>query len=205
MIFWDVDTQRDFLLPGGKLYVPGAEEIIPNLGRLTCWAAGHKVLVVSSADAHQPNDPEFNQYPPHCLVGTPGQRKIQQTLLANEVVIPNAAVTVPEKLTSYDQIIIEKQQLDVFTNPNTDAVLVQLATSAAANEGPSGSLDIVVYGVVSEICVRFAALGLLDRGHRVTMVRDAMRHLEEDKAQELIEEVKRRGGKIVLTDEIVTG
>ena len=34
-IFWDVDTQVDFMLPGGKLYVPGAEKLIPNLKRLT--------------------------------------------------------------------------------------------------------------------------------------------------------------------------
>jgi nicotinamidase/pyrazinamidase len=195
LIFWDVDTQCDFLLPGGKLYVPGAEQIIPNLGRLTCWAAGHKVLVVSSADAHQPNDPEFAEYPPHCIIGTIGQRKVPESLLANEVIIPNAPVNVPEKLTTYDQIIIEKQQLDVFSNPNTDTVLKRLGAR----------LDVVVYGVVTELCVRFAALGLLDRGHQVSLVRDAMQHLDEPEIENLIEDVERRGGGVVTTEAIVGG
>ena len=66
-LFWDVDTQIDFLSPQGKLYVPGAEKIIPNLRRLTKYAADHKIPIVSSTDAHVQNDPEFSQYPPHCL------------------------------------------------------------------------------------------------------------------------------------------
>jgi len=89
LIFWDVDTQVDFILPEGKLYVLGAETIIPTLARLTDWAARHKVLVVASTDAHQPDDEEFTQYRPHCLVGTPGQRKIPETTL-----LPQFTITV---------------------------------------------------------------------------------------------------------------
>jgi nicotinamidase/pyrazinamidase len=194
MIFWDVDTQRDFMVPGGKLYVPGAEQIIPNLGRLTCWAAGHKVLVISSTDAHQPNDPEFSQYPPHCLAGTEGQHKVSVTLLANRVVIPNAPIDIPTTLTAYDQIIIEKQSLDVFSNPNIEALLERLGWP----------LDVVLYGVVTEICVSLAARDLLNRGHGVTLLRDAVQAFDQSKGQEVIEEVQRRGGKIATTDEILS-
>ena len=35
LILWEVDTQRDFMLPGGKLYVPGAEKLLPNIEKLT--------------------------------------------------------------------------------------------------------------------------------------------------------------------------
>ena len=35
VIFWDVDTQYDFMHADGKLYVPEAERIITNLQRLT--------------------------------------------------------------------------------------------------------------------------------------------------------------------------
>ena len=35
VVFWEVDTQADFMLPGGKLYVPGAEKLLPNIRRLT--------------------------------------------------------------------------------------------------------------------------------------------------------------------------
>ena len=31
-------------------------------------------------------DPEFAQYPPHCLVGTPGQKKLPETLTGDEII-----------------------------------------------------------------------------------------------------------------------
>ncbi len=155
LIFWDVDTQVDFMLPEGKLYVPGAETIIPTLAKLTHWAEQHDVLVVASADAHQPGDEEFSLYPPHCLAGTPGQKKIPETSLAPQFTIPNrpgAELPDPER---YQQIVIEKQKFDVFTNPNTESLLAQL-----------GKPEIVLYGVVTEICVSAAGQGLLDRGYQ---------------------------------------
>lgn len=116
-LFWDVDTQFDFMHPAGKLYVPGAETIISNLQRLTAFAAQHGIPIVASADAHLETDPEFSQYPPHCLVGTPGQKKIEGTLLPDHYIIPNHQIDLPRDLGSYPEIIIEKQTVDVFTNP----------------------------------------------------------------------------------------
>src|SRR5712692_11504941 len=124
VIFWDVDTQADFMLPGGKLYVPGAEKIIPNLQRLVDAARHGEVLLVSSADAHTPQDEEFRQWPPHCLQGTPGQKKIPETLTAHPRIVANRpGAELPNDLAKTQQLLLEKQRLDVFTNPNTDAVL----------------------------------------------------------------------------------
>jgi nicotinamidase/pyrazinamidase len=33
-LFWDVDTQYDFMLPEGRLYVPEAETLIPLIGKI---------------------------------------------------------------------------------------------------------------------------------------------------------------------------
>jgi nicotinamidase/pyrazinamidase len=65
-VFFDVDTQIDFMYPAGALYVPGAERIVPAIVRLNQSAP----LLVSTMCAHQENDPEFAQWPPHCVVGT---------------------------------------------------------------------------------------------------------------------------------------
>ncbi len=89
LVFVDVDTQADFMLPTGNLYVPGAEKIIPNLARLVEFARDHDVPVVSSADAHSLSDDEFQQFPPHCVKGTSGQKKLPETLLAKWTVLPN--------------------------------------------------------------------------------------------------------------------
>jgi nicotinamidase-related amidase len=50
VVFWAVDLQADFLLPGGKLYVPGAEKIIPQVARLVIAAVDAGALLVSSGD-----------------------------------------------------------------------------------------------------------------------------------------------------------
>ncbi len=191
-LFWDVDTQVDFLLPGGKLYVAGAERIIPTLGRLTRYARDHDILVVASTDAHKPDDAEFRQWPPHCLLGTAGQRKVPETELRARYVVPNAPAAIPQELDRFEQVIIEKQTLDVFSNPNIEKVLQRL-----------GRRDVVLYGVVTEICVAIAARGLLDRGYRVAVVTDAVRALDEAEGRAFLEYVQRRGGQLRAADEVL--
>ena len=71
-IFWEVDVQADFMLPGGNLYVPGAEKLLPNIRRLTDAARQGRVFLVSHGCFHTPNDPEFKIFPPHCVKGTSG-------------------------------------------------------------------------------------------------------------------------------------
>jgi nicotinamidase/pyrazinamidase len=191
-LFWDVDTQFDFMYPTGKLYVPGAETIIPNLQRLTGFAVQHRIPIVASTDAHLSSDPEFNQYPPHCLIGTPGQRKVEGTLLRQYLTIPNRKIDLPIDLNRYPQIILEKQTVDVFTNPNTEALLTLI-----------GKPEIVLYGVVTEICVDHAARGLIRRDWCVHLVEDAVRSLDSDRGQATSQWVRQHGGRLLTTSEVL--
>jgi nicotinamidase/pyrazinamidase len=195
VLFWDVDTQADFIYADGKLSVPDAEEIIPNLRRLTEWASSHNVLVIASADAHHASDPEFEKYPPHCIVGTSGQKKIPETRLPNALVLPNRRVNVPKDLKTYQQVILEKQELDVFSNPSVETILDRLGSHQ----------EIILYGVVTEICVAYAARGLLRRGYRLRVVTDAIRHLDEARARRFLDQVKEAGATLVTTKELLSG
>src|SRR5437762_12154110 len=80
VIFWEVDTQADFMLPGGKLYVPGAEKLLPNIRRLTDAARKGKVFLVSHGCFHTSDDPEFKMLPPHSVQGTPGANFVHEAL-----------------------------------------------------------------------------------------------------------------------------
>jgi nicotinamidase/pyrazinamidase len=179
-VFFDIDTQIDFLYPAGALYVPGAERLLPAISKLNQQAA----LVVSTMCAHDENDPEFNQWPPHCVVGTTGQSKPQSTMLADRVVIP----TTPVDVTLARQVILEKQQLNLFTNPNLQHLLDLLEAD-----------EYVVYGVVTEYCVRHAALGLLATGKPVTLLTDAICSLSEEAAAHTIEAFTAAGGKLATS------
>jgi len=192
MIFWDVDTQKDFLLPGGHLYVPGAEQIIPNLRELTMCAGERGITIIASACAHQPGDAELQTFGEHCVAGTPGQQKVPETLLPNHFTVPNRKVDLPE-LKTFPQIIIEKQHFDVFTNPNTESVLSQCGSS----------LLIILYGVTTDICVAHAANALLERGHRVQLVSDAIAALDAKKASAFLDSFRDRGGALVETRDVL--
>jgi len=175
-VFFDIDTQLDFLYPAGALYAPGAEKIVPALGRLTRFAVENQIQVISTADAHSENDPEFKTWKPHCVVGTGGQQK---AALASDA----------------SQIIIEKQNVDCFTNPNLRPLLERL-----------GADRYVVYGVVSEVCVRYALFGLLDTGARVEVVTDAIQSIDADKERAMLDEFQKRGGYLTIErDQVLTG
>ena len=45
IIFWNVDTQIDFVEPGGKLYVPGAELLKPVWAKILAFAEKNEIRV----------------------------------------------------------------------------------------------------------------------------------------------------------------
>jgi nicotinamidase/pyrazinamidase len=191
-ILWEVDTQADFMLPNGKLYVPGAEKLLPNIQRLTKAARDNRVFLVSHGCYHVPNDPEFATFPPHCLQATPGADFVPEALTDKVLRIPNnAETTIPEDLSPYQQILLEKQTLDIFQSLHADVLVQRLPADA----------NYVVFGVVTEYCVRFAALGLLQRGRRVSVVQDAIETLAAQAAQDTTAELKALGATFITTDQ----
>jgi nicotinamidase/pyrazinamidase len=183
-VFLDIDTQIDFLYPAGALYVRGAERLLPTFARLNRYAAAHGIPLVSTTDAHDEDDPEFRVWPPHCVAGTRGQQKPLDTLLDKRVVLPAAA-------SNYDtggaqQVIVEKQHVDMFAEPNLGRLIERLNADRH-----------VVYGVVTEYCVVSAAMGLLRMGKRVEIVTDAIQGLKEDDARRALGEFTAAGGGLV--------
>ena len=198
IIFWDVDTQVDFMLPGGKLYVPGAEKLISNLNRLTDQARKDRVFLVSDACVHAPDDPEFQQFPPHCVRGSTGAEMIPETVAERFLILPNrGSAAVPRDLSFYQQVILEKQTLDVFDNPLTEIVLERLQQFTEADA------EFMVFGVVTEYCVRCVAKGLLERGRRVSLVEDAIETLKTEDGESALGEMKSLGARMVTTREAI--
>lgn len=162
-VHFDIDTQIDFMFPAGALYVPGAERLLPKIEQLNRYALEHKIPLVSTMCAHTEEDPEFKEWPPHCIVGTTGQLK-------------------PESLPR--QIILEKQKLDLFTSPKLEPLLAELNADRY-----------VVYGVVTEYCVKCAAMGLLQRG-KVILITDAIETLNAKDSEAMIREFTAGGGAL---------
>jgi nicotinamidase/pyrazinamidase len=173
VILWDVDTQVDFMLPHGKLYVPRAEETIGAMQTLVAAARAAGVVHVASADDHELTDPEISEspdysttYPPHCLRGTRGARKIPET--EQEDPVPITLEPLPERYLKGREFLLLKKSFDVFTNPNTERVLERLDPD-----------EIVVFGVATDVCNDAAIRAFVERGRRVSFVEDAARGLDE--------------------------
>ncbi len=205
-VFWDVDTQFDFMRSDGRLYVPGSEEIIPMLARLTRFAHDHGIRIVASADDHVPGHRELSSqpdwketFPDHCLRGTPGQRKIPETALRNPLVIepdPENPTRLAERATRHDgDFLFHKHWFDVFTNPNVLPVVDALAPDR-----------IVLYGVATDVCDRYAIEGLLRHrpGIPLTVVTDAQRAIDPAQGERLLDAWQRRGVTLASGAEVMT-
>jgi nicotinamidase/pyrazinamidase len=200
-ILWDVDTQVDFMEPSGKLYVPGAREAASAMEQLVDAARAARVVHVASADDHELNDPEIssapdlqNTFPPHCLRGTRGAEKILETKQRDPLPLslaPFPPGLVAPLIEGRREILLLKKSFDVFTNPNTEALLAALAPE-----------EIVVFGVATDVCNNAAILGFLQRGFRVSFVEDASRGLDEARTAACTAAWRDRGVAFTTAEEV---
>jgi nicotinamidase/pyrazinamidase len=189
-IFFDIDTQLDFVSPAGALYAPGAERIVAAVALLNRHAASSGISLISTTDAHAENDAEFAQWPPHCVSGTLGQRKPQATLIEKSVVVPNCE-DLPDTAGAA-QIILEKQTVNVFETRSIAPLLDRL-----------GADSFVIYGVVTEVCVWHAAHGLLPYGKPVTVVTDSVQALNREAGDRALAELRAAGITMAAVSEVL--
>lgn len=202
VVLWDVDTQVDFMLPDGRLYVPEAEETIPAMRRLVDAAREAGVVHVASADDHELTDPEItddpdfrNTYPPHCMRGTRGARKIPETEQEDPLalaLLPFPPGLIPELIGGRRELLLLKKNFNVFTNPNTDPLLDALDPE-----------EIIVFGVATDVCDDAAIRGFLLRGRRVRFVEDAARGLDEERVRQCTAAWRAAGVEFTTADAVV--
>lgn len=209
-IFWNVDTQYDFIEEDGELAIPAATEIKPNLGYLTRLAAEREIKVVSTCDMHDGDSEEISKnpdykttFPEHCMRGTKGAGFVAETC-------PNGAYFVDwkENLPSAEdpkieenfaldihyarEIVVTKDKFDVFTgSPYTERVLDIINPDRA-----------IVYGVATNVCVDYAVMGLLERGVEVIVPTDAIKELPGLPLEKILNKWTDAGAKLVKTEEV---
>jgi nicotinamidase/pyrazinamidase len=199
MILWDVDTQVDFIEPGGKLYFAGAEEARPAMTRLVEAARAAGIVHVASCDQHELGDPEISlepdydsTWPPHCMLGTRGAEKIPETKQLDPFPLPLGPLPggmrrLPE---AGREFLIPKKQYDPFTNPNTEGLLETLDPD-----------EILLFGVATDICDDAAVRALLRRGRRIAFVEDASRGVDESRVATCLADWREAGVRFTTVEE----
>ncbi len=180
ILFWNVDTQIDFIDPDGKLYVKGAEKLKPVLGKITLFAAENNIRVINTCDFHLINSGELSQqpdfittFPEHCMAGTSGAEFIDETKphlpaivdwMTHLAILPQLA-----NAHQFRNIVIRKDAFDVFEgNPYTAKILNLIHPD-----------KVFVYGVTTNVCVDKAVCGLVQQGYSVYVFEDAIKELPD--------------------------
>ncbi|MHC4691194.1 MAG: cysteine hydrolase family protein [Planctomycetota bacterium] len=202
-IFWDVDTQFDFMRPEGKLYVPEAEHIIDKVSEVRKFALENGFSIIADVDWHSPDNEEISQtpdfkqtFPPHCMAGEPGSERVGYLgeLPIEYIDIQEMDAGVLQEIVNKDQfhIVIRKQSVDVFSNPNTDE-LVELVRPGA----------IVVFGVALDVCVYYVLKGLNKfPGIRLSLLEDAVKGLQVRPDEEIFNELREMGVTITQLSDL---
>lgn len=196
MIFFDIDTQHDFMDVNGALAVRDAVAIKPQLELLLRAASERQITTISSRCAHEPGDAEFEIFPPHCLEGTLGAERIFSALPQ----LPRAEIAVDAQADSSTVIeggrhyIVKKKVYDLFSNAWLNTL---------RERGVFAGQECVVFGVATDYCVRAAALGLTEAGARVLLVEDAIRGVAPETTAQTIAEMRAAGVVFTTTAEVL--
>lgn len=196
LVFVDVDTQRDFLDPGGSLYIEGSESIRPNLGRLTYFARETGIPVIATACAHSLDEVDPEPFPPHCLIGTAGADRIEETQWDNgETLAINESLDT--RFAERDQLpshlTLQKRTYDLFSRPESEQVVAVFGRNAPT---------FVVYGVATDYCVACAVRGLRRLGHRVALVTDAIDAIDRASIPSIFDEFRHLGVNLLTTEAV---
>jgi nicotinamidase-related amidase len=187
-ILIDVDTQRDFLLAGGKACIRNHRRILSHIRRVMAWARIRNIPVISTCEIYPNNGHEGTSS--YCIDGTEGQKKIRYTILKNNVSFTADGNTdLPRDiLRQYRQIILNKRCVDPFDEPRIDRLLSELRAS-----------EFVLIGACAEGAVKATALGLLQRGKNVTVVIDAVGAHDSKEAHMALRKMQAKGARLIET------
>lgn len=196
-IFWDIDTQFDFLNPNGKLYIPGADNIIDNISQTRRFALTNGYPLIASVDWHSLDDeeisenPDFkNTFPPHCLAAQPGSERVGYLgdIPIDHIDIPSVDDNALRTLTDKPQyhIVIRTNTVDMFQNPNTTALLDIVKPKLS-----------IVFGVALDVCVLHAVNGLLRWGKtEIIIIKDAVEGLQIISNEDVYKQLQNKGVRI---------
>jgi nicotinamidase-related amidase len=190
-ILIDIDTQKDFLLAGGKACIGNHRRVLAHIRRVMAWARRRNVPVISTAEVHPNNNGEGQDS--YCLDGTDGQKKIRYSLFNNRLIFPADGCTdLPrDMLRRYKQVILHKRCVDPFDEPRIDRLLSEVR----ANE-------FILIGTSLEGAIEATALGLLQRGKKVTVVIDAVGSHNKREAKLALRKMETKGAKLIETKKL---
>jgi len=143
-----VDMVNEFCKPGGAMVLPGYEALVPPQKTVIAAARQRNCPILWVVDTHRRNvrqDREFLKRTPHCLEGGWGAQVIE------------------DLEPKPDDIYVVKRRYSAFFNTDLDVTLRDLEIDT-----------VVVFGVVTNICVRSTVHDAFFLGYQVVVPDDCV-------------------------------
>ena len=187
-ILVDIDTQKDFLLAEGKACIRNHRRVLAHIRRVMAWARTQNIPIISTAEVYPDNNGESAVN--YCIDGTEGQKKIRYTLFNDRVTFgADGSTDLPrDMLRRYKQVILHKRCVDPFDEPRIDRLLSEVRAS-----------EFYLVGATLEGAVKMTALGLLQRGKKVTVIIDAVGSHSKKEALLTLRKMETKGAKLIDT------
>lgn len=140
-----IDMLNDFVKEGAPLEVSQARKILPPLKKEIEKARKNKEPIIYICDAHRPQDKEFERWPPHAILGTPGQKVVEEIS--------------PRK----GDFVVYKRRFSGFSGTELDLLLREL-----------GVEKLKIAGILTNICVFLTSIDALNLGYEVEILKDCV-------------------------------
>lgn len=176
VVFWNVDTQYDFVDPKGSLYVKDAETLVPLWEEILSFVRSNDIRLVSTKDHHFLDSEEISDtpnfvtsFPPHCIAFEEGERSVLSS-------IDDHGATIV-----WDDFISEENIVKIYNSARSLVLLKDKFNFEIGNPNSKTLLshfnekEIYLFGVAENVCVSEAAIALASNGFSVTVIKDAVK------------------------------
>lgn len=185
-----IDMLNDFLLKGAPLEVSKGREILPALKGRIEEARREGIPIIYICDNHDKDDEEFKVWLPHAISGTKGAEVIKELKPEEKDYIIRKPDSFGVRTLLFRcflsrrgkrkrTFIIEKKKYSGFFETELDATLRKL-----------GIKELIITGLVTNICVLYTVADAVMRGYQVTVPKDSIAALNEEDGRFALNQMK---------------
>jgi nicotinamidase-related amidase len=188
-ILIDINTQKNYFFAEGEECIRNHRRTLGNIRRVMAWARYRHIPVISICEDYSNGQSEskHNSDNPVC------SEKIRYTTLSSKVSFPaeNNTDLPRDILKSYRQIVFHKRSTDPFDEPRIDRLLSELRNT-----------EFILIGATAEDAVKATALGLLQRGKKISVVVDSVGCHNNKEAKLALRKMAAKGAKLIETKKL---
>jgi nicotinamidase/pyrazinamidase len=194
-----VDVQNDFC-EGGSLAVAGGADLASEISELLENATDFDFIVATQdwhvdPGSHFSETPDFvKSWPVHCVAGSKGAA-LHRNLDTEDIDAYFRKGKYDAAYSGFDGLLAPEDEVAVGEREANQSADDDSEDPVSLDEWlrENDVEDVVVVGIATEHCVRATALDAVNAGYTTTVLRDYIAGIDEDAAEEALEELEDAG------------